>query len=103
MKSKFTFWLLFILLITWVLSGCTAQKPISQAPAYNITYTDNSQLIIGNDNQAHSKPDTTTSQVAKPTTESTADNTTSNMWIYWVFITIALGVAGYFIYRKIKK
>jgi len=101
---KLCFWAVIGFLIGCFLGGCTNQTPVSQAPVYNITYTDNSQTVTGNNNKPVSKPDTSTDQVSKPTVGATADNTTSNMWIYWLIMTIIVGVGGYFAWKKwIKK
>ena len=104
MKLKLCFFVAVGFLLSVFLFGCTNQTPVSQAPVYNITYTDNSQTISGDNNNPVSKPDTSTDQVAKPDIATKADNTTSNMWIYWLIITVVAGIAGYFVWKKwIKK
>lgn len=82
------------------ITSCTTQKPVSQAPVYNITLTDNSQWIVGDSNTADSRPTTKADQAAKPKTDAQADNTTSNMWIFWLVMVAVLAAGGYLAYRK---
>lgn len=92
---------LFILLL-----GCTAQAPISEAPVYNVTVTDNSQYVIGDNNKAESRPDTTVKPISTPETSAQAKSSGSNIWLFWLgFVLGAVGViGGYLVYiRYIKK
>ena len=100
MKKKLLFWAIIGFLIGIVLGGCTAQTPVTQLPTYTITYTDNSQIVLGNNNSAQSKPDTTTDQNVKPTATPKTENTTSNMWIFWLIMVAAAAVIGWFSYKK---
>lgn len=90
MNKKLLFWAIIGFLIGIVLGGCTAQTPVTQLPTYTITYTDNSQIVLGNNNSAQSKPDTVNDQNVKPTATPKIENTTSNSWIYLTIITVAI-------------
>lgn len=84
------------------LLGCTAQAPVSEAPVYNVTVTDNSQYVIGDNNKAESRPDTTAKPVAKPETSAQAKNKGNNLWLFWFgFLLGACSVAaGYLVYLR---
>lgn len=89
-----------------LLFGCTTQAPISQAPVYNVTVTDNSQYVIGDNNQTESTPTTSAEQVAKPDISAQAKSGGNGIWLFWLgFMLGAAGViAGYLVYiRYIKK
>lgn len=87
------------LLLILLLTGCMSQEP--SAPVYNITLTDNSQWVVGENNTTSSTPSVKTEQVAKPTTS--ADKTTSNMWILYLILILAVAVAGYVGWKKFLK
>lgn len=87
--------------VLWVASlcGCT-QKPASQAPVYIFNTTDNSQVIIGDNNDAESKPETKSEQTAEPVASAEAKQTESYMWLlYIVAALLGLG-AGYYLTKK---
>lgn len=95
-----------ILLCTAMLFGCTTQAPVSQAPVYNVTVTDNSQYVIGDNNQTESAPTTTAEQVAKPDASAQAKSTGNGIWLFWLgfMFGVAGVVGGYLVYiRYIKK
>jgi hypothetical protein len=46
--------------------GCTRQTSAPAAPIYNITYTDNPQIIAGDGNTARTEARTEAKQVAEP-------------------------------------
>lgn len=81
------------------LAACT-QKPTSQAPVYVFNTTDNSQVIIGDNNDAESKPETKSEQAAEPVASAEAKQTESYMWLFYI-ITALLGLgAGYYLTKK---
>lgn len=82
-----------------LLCAC-AQKPVAQAPVYNITLTDNSQWVIGDNNSAQSAPKTESEQVARPQTEARTEYTQSDAWVLYLLLMVALGTAGYLAYKK---
>ena len=94
-----------ILLCTALLFGCTTQAPVSQAPVYNVTVTDNSQYVIGDNNQTESTPTTSAEQVAKPDTTAQAKSGGNGIWLFW--LGMLLGIAGsigvYLIYARYFK
>lgn len=97
MKKTTLFLGTFLVLLT--LFGCTNQKPVAQAPVYNVTFTDNSQLIIGNNNTPSQSASTSTTQTAKPNVAAHADNTESGMWKLYLALILISGAIIY-IYRK---
>ena len=90
----------FILISLLILSACNNQAPVSQAPIYNFTYTDNSQYVIGDNNSPTQSPNTSTEQSATPNVNATADSKISEMWKYWLVITI---IVALFIYLNRKR
>ena len=90
--------ILSIIMIVF-LAACT-QKPTSQAPVYVFNTTDNSQVIIGDNNDAESKPETKSEQSAEPVASAEAEQTESYAWlIYIVAALLGLG-AGYYLTKK---
>lgn len=81
----------------WALCACT---PSNTTPVYNITITDNSQVVVGDNNDTTAKNDTDVAPKSEIT--NSADKTTSNMWIYWLIITISAVGFGYFYVKKKK-
>lgn len=87
------------IIMMFFLAACT-QKPTSQAPVYVFNTTDNSQVIIGDNNDAESKPETKSEQTAEPVASAEAEQTESNMWLlYVIFALIGVG-AGYYFTKK---
>lgn len=85
--------------------GCNHQKLEPTAPVYNITttQTDNSQVLIGDNNKVKAKPLTElkTKTDIKPEVTAEAELTTKNgMWIYWLIITILLVLTIWFLWNK---
>lgn len=72
--------------------SCTTQTPVSSAPSYNITLTDNSQWIVGDGNTAESKATTSAEQAATPEVTATAKKSGSDMFVF--FLGFALGIAA---------
>lgn len=90
-------------MLVFGLSGCAKHPGTPITPTYNITYTDNTQMIIGDKNKAESRPETPITQETTPTVKTSADTTTSNMWIYWLILTILVAGGVYFGWKKIIK
>lgn len=89
----------FPIIMIVFLAACT-QKPTSQAPVYVFNTTDNSQVIIGDNNDAESKPETKSEQTAEPVASAEAEQTESYMWLlYIVAALLGLG-AGYYLTKK---
>lgn len=95
----------FMLISILFCSGCTSQKPMAQAPVYNITVTDNSQMVVGDNNIAESKAETKTEQIAKPDVRSEAKSSGSSWAMFWIgFISgIVIMIGIYFIYVRYFK
>lgn len=94
-------YIIAVFYVSWVISlcGCT-QKPTSQAPVYVFNTTDNSQVIIGDNNKTESKPETKTEQTAEPVASAEAEQTESYTWLlYVIFALIGVG-AGYYFTKK---
>lgn len=94
-------YIIAVFYVLWVISlcGCT-QKPTSQAPVYVFNTTDNSQVIIGDNNDAESKPETKSEQSAEPVASAEAEQTESYAWLlYIVAALLGLG-AGYYLTKK---
>lgn len=99
----FAVWWIVIFAL-FAMTGCARQTPPAPiTPTINITYTDNSQTVVGDGNKAESSPETPITQETTPTIETSADETTSNAWIYWLIITMCLAAAGYIGWRKFLK
>lgn len=97
-----TWWIIIFAL--FAMTGCAKQTPPAPiTPTINITYTDNSQMVVGDGNKSDSSPETPITQETTPTVETSADETTSNAWIYWLIITMCLVAAGYIGWRKFLK
>lgn len=94
-----------IVLSLLTVAACNQQQPTSEAPVYNITLTDNSQWVLGNNNATDSKSETKSDNTSKPSAdaESADKDTSSNMWLFWLVMVAALGAGGYFVYRKYIK
>ena len=90
---------LAILVLLVSLCACT---PKNNVPTYNITVTDNSQIVIGNDNQTKSTP-TTETKTESVATVGNSKEIKNYMWIYWLIITFVVGIGGYIGFKKIKK
>lgn len=78
------------ILLLVALVGCRTAQP--QAPTFNYVFTDNSQVVIGDNNAQESKPSTDIAQTTKP--ELSADQTekTSYAWILWLVLgVVAIG------------
>ena len=75
-----------------VLTGCTTQTPVSNAPSYNITMTDNSQWIVGDGNKADSRATTTAEQTAKPEVSAAAKEAGGGLLVF--FLGFILGAAA---------
>lgn len=104
MKKFVSILIIPILLVS--ISGCTTQKPVAQAPVYNITITDNSQSVVGDNNKSESKSETKSEQIAKPDVSSETSKSGSDWILFWIglFLGIGLCVGGWFAYNKwIKK
>lgn len=80
--------------ILLLLCACTPKNQ-SSAPVYNVT--NNTQIIVGDNNTAS----TDTGIEAEATADATSKNTTSNMWILWLILIIA-GVTGVYVIGKKK-
>lgn len=95
---------IFLILSVLFVFGCQTQEPVSQAPVYNITLTDNSQWVVGDNNATESNPETKSEQSAEPSVDARAEENKSNMWIFWLILLCVGCVGGYFAYIKwIKK
>lgn len=97
---------LAVFISVFILVGCTNQTPVSQAPVYNITVTDNSQYVVGDNNKTDSKPTTKAEQTAEPDVSASARASGNSFYLFLLgFVLGAVSViAGYLIYlRYIKK
>lgn len=81
------------------LCACT---PKNGVPTYNITVTDNSQIVVGDDNHIKSIP-TTETKTESVATVGNSKEIKNYMWIYWLIITFVVGIGGYIGFKKIKK
>lgn len=94
---------LVIIPVIGVLLGCTTQKPTPVAPSINITYSDYSQTITGDNNKSDSRNDAKTETQAVATATAQAENTTKNgMWIFWTLLVAAAGGFAWFMSKKYK-
>lgn len=95
----------FMLISILFCSGCTNQQPVSQAPVYNVTLTDNSQYIVGDNNAAETKATTTAEQVAKPDVSAAAQKKGSDMFLFWLGFVLGLATfgAGLYLYKRLIK
>lgn len=91
-----------IILCTVFLFSCTAQAPVSQAPVYNVTVTDNSQYVIGDNNKAEARPETIARPVAQPDVSAQAKSTGNGFWLFWLGVLVGCAgmVALYIIYLR---
>ena len=90
------------------LCSCSAQKVQPTAPVYNITInnTDNSQCVVGNNNETKAKPktETKTEVEIKPVIDTKTEQTTKNgIWIYLTLLTVAIVAAIAFVWYKYFK
>ena len=87
------------------IAACAMQKPVSQAPVYNITMTDNSQYVVGDNNIADTKPTATVDQVSKPDVSTTAKDSGGRFYLFLFGFGTGLFVCalGYFLYVKYFK
>ncbi|MFV0626349.1 MAG: hypothetical protein ACK5N8_03240 [Alphaproteobacteria bacterium] len=93
------------LFIALFFMSCSSQKVEPTAPVYNITInqTDNSQVLVGDNNKAQAKPVVQNKATAeiKPVVSAEAEQTTKNgMWIYWLIVTVGVIVAVFIIWKK---
>lgn len=87
------------------LGGCTGQTPVAQAPVYNVTITDNSQVVVGDNNIADTTSTISTDQIAKPDVSSGAKNSGSTLWMLLFGFIFGVGatISGYLIYLRYFK
>lgn len=88
----------YLLILLFLLVAC--QTPKSQAPVVNITYTDQSSLIVGDNNTPFLAPNSATEQRGEADAAATAKKT-ENYW--WFIILLAVGVlcaGGLYAYKK---
>lgn len=104
-RRRFILFIIVAVVAVFALASCTNQTPIAQAPTYNVTLTDNSQYIVGDNNAADTKATTTAEQTAKPDVKATADKSGSDLFLFWLGFILGVGasVAGYFVYLKYFK
>lgn len=82
------------IVILLLLCACTPRNQ-SSAPVYNVT--NNTQIVVGDNNSTH----TDTGIEAEASADATSKDTTSNMWILWLILIIA-GVTGVYVIGKKK-
>lgn len=107
-KRKILFITIVSLLFIFIfgLCGCSNTPPVAQVPTYNVTLTDNSQYIVGDNNAADTKATTATEQAAEPDVSAKAEKTSNSMFLFWLGFVIGLVIcfSGYFVYvRYFKK
>lgn len=106
-RRKFIVFVIISIVIISILalSGCTNQTPAAQAPTYNVTLTDNSQYIVGDNNAADTKATTAAEQTSKPDVKAVADKSGSDLFLFWLGFILGVGasVAGFFVYLKYFK
>ena len=88
-----------IVVLLIMLCSCT---PNNTTPVYNIIITDNSQIVVGDDNSVKSEPMTETRTESTPIVGNKKE-TKNYMWIYWLIITGVVCGAGYVYYKKGKR
>ena len=88
-----------------LLFGCTTQTPVSQAPVYNVTVTDNSQYVVGDNNKAETKPVVRAEQVAKPDVVAEATKKDADWFLFWcgVLAGAIICFSAGFVYLKYLK
>ena len=77
-----------------LLCACTPRNQ-SSAPVYNVT--NNTQIVVGDNNSTH----TDTGIESDTTADATSKDTTSNMWILWLILIVA-GITGVYVIGKKK-
>ena len=83
-----------VIVILLLLCACTPRNQ-SNTPVYNVT--NNTQIVVGDNNSTH----TDTGIESDTTADATSKNTTSNMWILWLILIVA-GVTGVYVIGKKK-
>lgn len=99
MMKKIIYILLCIIALSCLLS-CTNKQPVADAPVYNITFTDNSQLIVGDQNSTESHAETKTEQVAKPVASIEDKEVVSRAWILCLILAVVACGTGVLAWKK---
>lgn len=87
-----------LIVLSVLLAGC--QKPAAQAPVYNYTFTDQSSIIVGDNNRPVITPKTDNNQRTESVATAETKKTTSQMWIFWLILAIGLVGGAYYAYRR---
>ena len=90
--------MLKIISLALVLPSC--QKPVAQAPVYNFTFTDQSSIIVGDNNSPVIAPETDNDQRAESvaTAEAKPGNLKAALAV-WLIVWL-LVFAGYYAWRR---
>lgn len=87
-----------LIVLSILLAGC--QKPAAQAPVYNFTFTDQSSIIVGDNNRPVITPETDNNQRTESVATAETKKTTSHMWIFWLILISMLAAGAYYAYRR---
>lgn len=86
------------MILSVILAGC--QKPAAQAPVYNFTFTDQSSIIVGDNNRPVITPETDNNQRTESVATAETKKTTSQMWILWLILISMLAAGAYYASRR---
>lgn len=86
------------ILLLVALVGCSTAQP--QAPTFNYVFTDNSQVVIGDNNAQESKPSTDIAQTTTPELSAEQTKKTSYAWILWFILGVVSVGVGVICWKK---
>jgi hypothetical protein len=93
-----------LMLIGLALVGCTSQTPATNAPVYNVTYTDQSTIVIGDGSSATTRTESRTDARTDLTTQQTTAQTKESWgWIWWVIALLAVVSGGVYLVGRKKR
>lgn len=87
-----------IILLVILLVGC--QKPAAQAPVYNFTFTDQSSVIVGDNNKPIIAPDAESEQRAESVATAEAKKVTPKTWILFLILGLISCGSVYYAWRR---